>query len=65
MVPDANGNNPYRGLMDCLAKSVRREGFTGLWVGYPTFYCRVAPHSMIVLLAQDWLHMNFNKKANK
>lgn len=62
MVPDADGNRPYRGLVDCLVKSARREGITGLWVGYPTFYSRVAPHSMIVLLAQDYLHQHFGNK---
>lgn len=61
MNKDANGKYPYKGLWDCLKKSVQREKITGLWVGYPTFYFRVAPHSMIVLLVQDWLHMNFNK----
>ena len=65
MVPDANGVNPYRGLFDCMLKSARREGVTGLWVGYPTFYSRVAPHSMIVLLVQDYLHMNYGNKRTK
>lgn len=63
MVPGPDGRNPYNGLFDCLLKSARREGVTGLWVGYPTFYSRVAPHSMIVLLAQDWLHKHWGNKA--
>jgi len=59
MTPDAHGNYPYAGVMDCLKKTVKREGVLGLWVGYPTFYARVAPHSMLVLLVQDFLHINF------
>jgi hypothetical protein len=26
------------------------EGVSGLWVGFPVFYFRVAPHAMIVKL---------------
>ena len=63
MKPDENGKLPYKNILDCFAKSIKREGFTGLWVGYPTFYTRVAPHSMIVLLTQDFLHRNFNPKT--
>lgn len=59
MAKDAHGNYPYRGVIHCFQKSIQREGFLGLWVGYPTFYARVAPHSMLVLLIQDFLHINF------
>ncbi len=59
MVKNEKGKNPYRGTWDCLLKSVRREGITGLWVGYPTFYCRVAPHAMVSLLVLDYLHVHF------
>ena len=45
-----NGSYPYSGVSDCLFKSIRREGFFGLWVGYPTYYFRVAPHAMTALL---------------
>lgn len=40
----------YRGFSDCFTISVRREGITGLWVGFPTFIARVAPHAAITLL---------------
>ena len=33
-----------------LFKSVKNQGIGGLWVGFPTFYFRVAPHAMIVLI---------------
>ena len=61
MTKDANGNYPYKGIFDCFKKSVQREGVAGLWVGYPTFYMRVAPHAMLVLLVQDFLHLNFGQ----
>ena len=47
---------PYKGFLDCFAKSIKNEGVLGLWVGIGTFYMRIAPHAMITLLAQDFLH---------
>lgn len=65
MTPDANGKLPYKGVVDCFQRSMAREGFWGLWVGYPTFFSRVAPHSIIVLLTQDFLHYYFNPNYKK
>lgn len=65
MMPNAEGVNPYKGIVDCFKKSIKREGVLGLWVGYPTFYMRVAPHAMIVLLIQDFLHLNFGTLKHK
>lgn len=55
MKPDANGVQPYSGMIDCFSQSVRREGITGLWIGFPTYYVRIAPHIMITLLIQEAL----------
>ena len=57
-----DGRYPYKSVLDCLVKSVKREGVTGLWVGYPTYYCRVAPHAMTSLLCMEFLHKHFNKE---
>ena len=43
-----DGTYPYSGVMDAFKKTISREGVTGLWIGFPTFYVRVAPHAMIV-----------------
>lgn len=53
---DAQGVLPYTGLVNCFAKSIKNEGFFGLWVGLPTFYSRIAPHAMITILLQDFFH---------
>jgi solute carrier family 25 (mitochondrial oxoglutarate transporter), member 11 len=55
MKPDAKGLYPYKGVIDCFAKSLAKEGVKGFWAGLPTYYCRCAPHSMITLLASDAL----------
>jgi len=41
---------PYKGFIDCLQKTVKREGILGLWIGFPAFYMLAAPHTMISLL---------------
>lgn len=50
MKVDKNGQYPYNGVIDCLTKSIKKEGVRGLWVGYPVYYARIAPHAMIVLI---------------
>lgn len=50
-LPD--GTFPYKNIFDAMTKTVAREGFTHLWVGYPTFYLRIAPHATITLIVQD------------
>jgi len=62
-LPD--GNMPYKGLLDCFAKSIKKEGFPKLWVGFATFYVRVAPHAIISLLVNEFLRNNFGKKEVK
>jgi len=49
-------------MLDCLFKTIAREGIFSLWVGISTFYFRVAPHAMISILAQDYLHDMLKKE---
>jgi len=65
MKAGADGKMPYTGVVDALSKTVKREGIPGLWVGFPTFYFRVAPHAMITLLVQDYLHDTFTQWQKK
>ena len=55
MKPNADGVMPYKNIFDAMGKTVRYEGFTALWVGFPTFYVRIAPHVCITLILQDFL----------
>lgn len=50
---------PYKGIPDCFAKTIAKEGVTGLWAGLPTFYFRVGPHSIITLLVAEALRNKF------
>ncbi|CAD8135842.1 unnamed protein product [Paramecium pentaurelia] len=56
-----NGKYPYSGVADCFLKTIQREKITGLWVGLPVYFARVAPQSIIILLVQDLLHHVFEK----
>lgn len=62
---DKTNAYPYTGIVDCLSKSVKNEGFSRLWVGFPTFYARIAPHAMVTLMIQDALTDLWNQKQTK
>jgi solute carrier family 25 oxoglutarate transporter 11 len=53
MMPDEHGKLPYKGFGDCFMKTASREGVAGLWVGFNTFFARVAPHAIISLVLID------------
>jgi solute carrier family 25 oxoglutarate transporter 11 len=56
MTPRLDGTLPYSSFTDCVKKSLAREGLRGLYIGFPVFVMRVAPHVIITLLTQDLLH---------
>lgn len=57
-LPD--GTYPYKNLFDCLIKSIQREGFLGLYVGFPVYILRLGPHVVASMLLQDFLHYYFS-----
>jgi solute carrier family 25 oxoglutarate transporter 11 len=50
-----DGTYAYRGMIDCAMKTIAKEGPLGFYTGFPTYYVRIAPHSMLVLLIGDML----------
>lgn len=46
----------YKGIWDCLVKSIQREGVPRLWVGFPIYLIRGAPHSFILIRTQMFLN---------
>ena len=61
MRPDAQGNLPYRGVVDCFGQIIRKEGVSQLWRGYWTYYSRCAPNAMIVLLIIEQIRSVYAK----
>jgi solute carrier family 25 oxoglutarate transporter 11 len=55
MKVNSEGVLPYKGVADCLMKSVKKEGAARLWVGLSTYYFRVAPHAIVSLVCNDFL----------
>lgn len=49
----SDGTYPYKNIFDAIKQTLIKEGPTKLWVGYPTFYLRIAPHASITLILQD------------
>ena len=65
MKKDANGKFPYKNIFDAMSKTIVNEGVTKLWVGFPTFYFRIAPHVCITLVTQDFLTDHINSIRGK
>lgn len=59
-LPD--GTYPYKGLIDCMIKTIQNEGPTRLWVGFPTFYVRIGPHVVITLILNDLFRSFYTSK---
>ncbi|XP_070810518.1 solute carrier family 25 member 35 [Pituophis catenifer annectens] len=57
--PDGQGMM-YKGLLDCLAKTIRMEGFWGAFKGVGASYFRIGPHTILSLLFWDQIRqVNF------
>lgn len=61
MKADVNGNKPYAGIVDCMMQTIKKEGFSKLWVGFPTYYIRIGPHVILTLVMNDYLRNKFIK----
>ena len=45
----ADRSGMYSGMFDCCKKTLRREGFLGLYTGWFTSYLRLGPHFIIAM----------------
>jgi solute carrier family 25, member 34/35 len=43
-----NGNL-YKGVLDCLGKTIKAEGFFGLYKGFLPHLARILPHTILTL----------------
>jgi len=58
MKPDSvTGELPYKGSVDCFFKVLSKEGPGAFYAGFPTYYTRIAPHAMLVLILTDRLQL--------
>jgi len=54
----------YSGIWDCLVKSIQREGLLRLWVGFPIYLIRGAPHSFILIKTKYYLTEQWRRRRN-
>ncbi len=64
MIKGPDGKFPYKNIFHAILKSKQQEGFIKLWVGFPTFYVRIAPHCMITWITIEYVN-DFIKKLKQ
>jgi len=53
---DANGKGLYyKGMLDCIFKTVKTEGFFALYKGYGAHYLRLGPHTILIFVFWEQL----------
>lgn len=57
--PGPNGELQYKGLIDCMKKTLIKEGPKGYWAGFWTFYSFVFPQTVMLLLVNEFLRSKF------
>lgn len=48
-----NGIPEYRGMLDALTKTARREGFFSLWKGFTPYFLRLGPHTILTFICLE------------
>lgn len=51
--PGPDGALQYKSTVDCFLKVAAKEGPLAFYAGFPTYYARIAPHAMLVLILVD------------
>jgi solute carrier family 25 oxoglutarate transporter 11 len=59
------GQMPYKNIIDCTVKSVKREGFLKLWAGYWTFFMLIFPFGLISLNIADFVRISTKSLVEK
>lgn len=62
--PGPDGKLPYRNMLQCGALIVQREGPLALWTGLPTFFVRIAPHTVLSLLFMEAILKEYNSRLD-
>jgi len=55
-IQQATTHDAYSGMLDCLAKTVRQEGFLSLWKGWLPAYARLGPHVLVTFVMLEQLN---------
>lgn len=55
----------YNGAIDCVTKMVRNEGIFSLWKGFPTYFIRIAPHTIFTFIFLEQFNKLYKRVARK
>ena len=59
-VSNVGGNKVYKSVLDCLLKTLKSEGLSGLYKGFIPNWMRLGPHTIICFLIFERLRITFN-----
>eukprot|EP00871_Galdieria_phlegrea_P002714 jgi/Galph1/3443/GphlegSOOS_G2072.1 len=45
-----DGSRPYRGMLDCIFKTIRHEGILSLWKGFIPYFLRLGPQTIFTFI---------------
>jgi solute carrier family 25 oxoglutarate transporter 11 len=55
------GLMPHKSNLDCAMQVLKKEGPGAFYAGFPTYFMRIAPHAMLVLLMADFFDAEIKK----
>ena len=56
-----NGKPQFKNDIDCFVKTVRNEGVTALWRGFPVYAVRISGHTVLTFLALEFLQRKYRE----
>lgn len=60
-----NGVPEYRGMMDAMAKTVRKDGFLSLWKGFTPYFLRLGPHTILTFICLEQMKKAYAQRKGE
>lgn len=54
-----DGEPEYKGMMDAVKVLIKSEGITAMWKGWPFYYLRVAPGTVLLFIFMEQLNKGY------
>jgi len=53
----------YKGAIDCVVKTVQKEGVLSLWKGFTPYFLRLGPHTILTFVILEQFNKTFSKSS--
>ena len=53
----------YKGALDCVSKTIQKEGVLSLWKGFTPYFLRLGPHTILTFVVLEQLNKAFSKTS--